>query len=112
VDDDLVIIKASVFKQWWNKLRFLFESDPNDKSVGNLLRRLGDAGRASGATQYMASASEFPFDPLYAQTELNPEFDWENGEVNLTSTNVDGRQWRPNQLIDELPRVTGVRARN
>ena len=47
--DGTRMVSAPVFAAWWDRLGELVERNPTTRRR-QLLRRLGDAGRASGAT--------------------------------------------------------------
>ena len=107
MSNDTRMVSAPVFAAWWERLSELFERHPDDTSVGKLLRRLADAGRASGATHDRDDGIP-PCDPLLTPTVRNLAFDWQHGVIAFGPTVVDGWEIRAEQLIAELALATGI----
>jgi hypothetical protein len=108
VSDAQRTINASVFRAWWERLSELFERHPDDQAVGKLFRRLGDAGRDSGATHYHVTDGASSPNPLSTPIVLNLAFDWQHGVIDFGATVVDGRKIGADQSIAELGLATGI----
>lgn len=105
------MVGAPVFWAWWEHLRDLFARNPHDTTVATLLRRLAEAGRASGATHYQDDEGLL-LDPLLTPIVRNPAFDWQEGTIAFGPVVANGRTIGARQLIAELALATGIAAQD
>lgn len=112
------LVPARRFLAWWQRLIELDEHLPEYMSkvewlargqkIRSLLADLGDVGRAAGAlTPY---AHHNPDGSVEVGDRLNPDFDWEHGEIDLQASEYDGNDGidRATGLVTRLVKVTGV----